>query len=278
LVSWQPSVGKVQRLPPGSCTAIKTYPHSNTLRFKCWGSGASNERIARELLGDVVPSTLELWYDDAAEYARLEWIDGVHFDPARMDEADLVAAGRLLGRIHSTHGAGWGSLDGAYAYPDPASAFAARFAAAVALLAEHDVRLARQVSSWSLPLLAWVRWDGPSTLVHGDYGLANLIRRQGRIHVLDWEHARWGHPEEDWTKIRLVSRFPEPSGFGRATEALPLLEEGWSAVTGRPAPRSEPAGTLLAVYFAMCLGTFFAVEPNPRLRWLRGLLDDTGCK
>jgi len=263
--------GKVSRdpttVPP---TAVKTYSSVDTARFKCWGSGVANERTARRLLGDAVPQVVDVWADGEAEYARLEWLDGRPLDLGA--PADLVAAGRLLGAVHACTGTWWGSLDGAHRFGDQRAAFASRFQAGVRLLAGHEPALAARVEGWSAPRLAAAGWRGEPRLVHGDFGPNNLLRCGAVVRVLDWEHARWGHPLEDWAKIRFAARFPEPNGFGAQQAALDLLAQGWTAVRGAPPPSAEPEGQLLEAYLAMCLGTFFPARPNPRLQWLADLV------
>jgi len=266
--------GKVVRtVLGGRRAAVKRYDRADTARFKCWGSGVRNEEIARRLLGDVVPRTLATWTEGEAELAALEWLEAAPFASGAGAGHGLEAAGRLLGRIHAQRGKRCGSLDGSCAFENHRSAFESRFRAGVGLLRGRDSELADRVAGWAAPRLAELGTDRPTALVHGDFGPANLLGQGERLWVIDWEHARWGDPQEDWAKIRLAARFPEPNGFGSGPAALEPLERGWSEETGCEPPRDPGFGALLEVYLAMCLGTFFAGEPNPRLSWLRSALD-----
>jgi aminoglycoside phosphotransferase (APT) family kinase protein len=253
---------------PGS--VVKTYPRADTLRFKCWDSGVYNEAVAGRLLPDIVPRTLGVWQDTLAEYARLEWLDGDRLDPVDAPDRDLRRLGEILGRIHSCEHHVWGTLSGRIRFTSAREAFASRFQSAVRLLTEVDPELAADVASWSGPRLEAAGWDGRPTLVHGDFGAANVICGGDHIRIIDWEHARWGHPLEDWAKIWFSVRFPEPNGFGTDTRRIRLIEQGWQDVTGRPPPADPMLSELLNAYFAICLGIFFAdAEPNHRLDWLR---------
>lgn len=252
----------------GKRTVVKIYPHGDTARFKCWGSGAGNERIARTFLGEHVPRTFSVWTDRRADYAELEWLSG---DVLRTDVAttlDLLTAGEMLGRIHSHRSNWWGSLDGVYRFVDPRSALQSRFTLAVTLLRNHDAWLAERVETWAVTLMDSVELTGPPVLVHGDFGPTNLIRSDDGQSVLDWEHARWGDAVEDWAKIRLAMTFPEPNGFGGGEEVLGLLETGWTTATDEQPPRNRSLESLLEVYFAVSLGVFFGGD-DPRMNWLR---------
>lgn len=261
--------GKVRLDPLDPDSVVKTYPREDTKQYKCWGSGAGNESLVHPLLPDIVPRTVAIWSDDTAEYTRLERLPGGRFDSTTATEDCLRHVGRVLGRIHSCRHRTWGSLDGRFHFTSAAEAVGSRFEAAVRLMARVDPLLARDTRSWGAEHLQSSRWDGEPTLVHGDFGPANLVRRGERIGVVDWEHARWGHPQEDWAKIRFAARFPEPNGFGVQPSRIRALEEGWQESTGRPAPDDPQLGELLDIYFAMCLGTFFGGHRDPRLHWLR---------
>jgi aminoglycoside phosphotransferase (APT) family kinase protein len=252
----------------GKRTVVKIYPHGDTARFKCWGSGVRNERIARLFLGEHVPMTFSVWTDHQADYAELEWLSG---SPLRTDVAtalDVLTAGEMLGRIHSHRSNWWGSLDGVYRFSDPRTALQSRFALAVTLLRDHDAWLAERVANWAVTLMNNVGLAGPPVLVHGDFGPSNLIRSGDGQSILDWEHARWGNAVEDWAKLRFAAKFPEPNGFGNGEGVLELLETGWTRVTGDPVPRNRSLESLLEVYFAISLGVFFGGD-NPRMDWLR---------
>jgi hypothetical protein len=251
----------------GRRVALKTYPAADTARFKCWGSGSRNEATARRRLGPIVPELVHWAFDDQAEFAWLEWIDG---DPPTGTDEFYLAAGRTLGRIHTQPGPYWGSLDGVWQFPTCRDALRSRFAAGVDLLAIADAGLAAQVRDWAAAALDRLTVHRAPVLVHGDFGLGNLLLDHG-IRVLDWEHARWGDVHEDWAKIRLAAVLPEPNHCGDA-RAVALVEHGWSEVVGRPPPRDPALERLLDAYLCCCLGVFFDGPDNAWLRRLRDLV------
>lgn len=261
--------GKVQidHRVPG--TVVKTYPYEDTLKFKCWGSGVGNEKVVERLLPGLGPRVVELWQDERAEYARLTLLRGSPLRIEHLSDELLEEAGIVLGRIHSCRHARWGSLNGKLHFTDARQAFSSRFRAALRLLAGVDPVLADAITAWSAPRLAAAVWSGEPVLVHGDFGPANLIKTPNGIRVVDWEHARWGHPQEDWAKIRFAIRFPEPNGFGTEARRIRLIERGWNSVTGEDPPTDPELADLLEAYFAICLGVFFQGTPNLRMRWLR---------
>jgi hypothetical protein len=254
------------RRPDGTPVAVKSYPRADTAAYKCWGSGVANERLVAPLLPGVrVPHTYRVWVEGGAEHAELAWLPGTR--PAvPLDAAALRRAGRLLGRVHGCRGGWWGSLDGRYRFETAAGAFADRFAAAVRLLARGHPELATAVRRWAGPRLGALRLTGPPRLVHGDFGPANLVTG-ATLGLLDWEHARWGHPQEDWAKIRLAADFPEPNGFG-PRPAVDAVAAGWRAATGGPPPDDPEAELLMRLYCAVCLGVFFAPLDLDRLAWV----------
>jgi len=265
-----PSVaGKVHidyRIPG---TVVKTYSREDTKRFKCWGSGVENEKIVECLLPGLGPRVVNLWQDEHAEYARLTLLNGSSLRIGDISDELLEEAGMVLGRIHSCRNATWGPLAGKLHFADARQAFVSRFRAALRLLASVDPALADTVTAWSAPRLATSIWSGGPVLVHGDFGAANLISTRNGIRVIDWEHARWGHPQEDWEKIRFAIRFPEPNGFGADMGRIQLIERGWKAVIKEDPPKDSGLAALLEVYFAICLGVFFQDRSDLRMRWLR---------
>ena len=250
--------------------AVKRYPAADTARYKCWGAGARNEEVARALLGPCVPDLLAGWHDGGTECVALEWVNADPLLRGQPAEPTLVAAGRLLGRMHSQVGPHWGSLDGAHVFADCRHALASRLDAATGLLTARDPELADAYRRWVRDRLHALPADaGPPVLVHGDFGPSNILADGDRLWVVDWEHARWGHPLEDWAKIWLAARFPEPNGF--AASAVTALGCGWSAETGRDVPADGPLSEVVQVYLAACLGVFFGERDGcrGRLDWVR---------
>jgi aminoglycoside phosphotransferase (APT) family kinase protein len=260
----------------GLRSVLKTYPRADTERFKCWGSGALNEAHVRPLLGSVVPTVLSAWADSEAEYVSLERIEADPFDAATASADQLAAAGRMLARIHGTRGTYWGALYGGYRFDDPLAALGTRIGAAVRLLGSQEPDLAEWLLRWTSWRLGAVTWVERPTLVHGDYGPANLLCAEDGLRVIDWEFARWGDPLEDWAMIRFSSRFPDPNGFGPA-ENLRRVEAGWREIAGRAPPRNDCLEEILYTYYAACLGIFFGGRPNVRIAWLRRFLERQGA-
>lgn len=256
-------------------TVVKIYPREDTQKFKCWGSGVENEKFVERLLPGLGPPVVDLWQDERAEYARLKRLHGSALAIEHISDELLEEAGMVLGRIHSCRNTSWGPLSGKPHFADARQAFCARFRAALRLLAPVDPALADAVAAWSASRLATATWSGEPVLVHGDFGAANLISTRNGIRVIDWEHARWGHPQEDWAKIRFAIRFPEPNGFGTDRGRIRIIERGWKAITQEEPPADPGLTDLLEVYFAICLGVFFQDRSDPRMRWLRKKME--GC-
>ena len=260
---------RVQRTD--GAVARKTYSAQDTAKFKCWGSGAGNERWAAALLGDLVPAVRAVWADEYAEYAELSWIEGTV--STELAQENIHTAGCLLGRVHACRGTWWGSLDGRWRFNSATEAFADRFAAATRLLRRSDPELAYTVSAWSRRELPRLHLPGPPVLVHGDFGPGNIVFGACSVHVIDWEHSRWGAAGEDWAKIRLAAEFPEPNGFG-SSEKVDALAAGWATIHGRAAPLNATTEQFLLVYYAVCLGVFFTENDFTendvdRLAWVR---------
>lgn len=265
--------GKASRHDQGGrVVVVKRYPRTDTLAYKCWGSGVANEKLVKPLIAARVPTLIRTWSDATDEYAELAWVRGHHPGvPVAAPVANTI--GRLLGELHSHSQNWWGSLDGKHKFSSAAEAFGSRFVAAVNLLGRSHPVLAGAVAAWARPRLADVRLPGPPVLVHGDFGPANLLVDR-EIAVIDWEHARWGHPHEDWAKIRSSIDFPEPNGFG-SRAALASLEEGWGGVTGRRPPDEPSDELVLRLYYAICLGVFFWPADRRRLAWAEALVTGT---
>jgi aminoglycoside phosphotransferase (APT) family kinase protein len=237
---------------------IKQYPDADTRRLKVLGSGARNEQFVPDALRDLVPALV--WYRRTVDGERvgLERREGARVAEPELSLARARAAGRTLGRIHAVQGPAPGSLDGAIAYRDQREAFTARWRHAVALVAEDDPGFAASLDAWAARLLPAIE-HSPCRLVHGDFGLASLLFRDGDDEVaavLDWEHARYGDPAEDWARIVLGVRFPEPTGFGDRPSVLAELRRGWHETCGPVAVASRPVWRLYALYHGAVLGAF----------------------
>lgn len=171
-------------------------------------------------------------------------------------ERRRTATGHLtLGRIHTQRGSYWGSLDGRWRFATCRDALRSRLAAATNLVGTCEPALAARIPAWTDTALDELAGLGPPVLVHGDFGVGNLLLNSG-IRVLDWEHARWGDVHEDRVKNRLAAKLSEPNNCGDAS-AVALLERGWSEVVGQPPPRCLQLERLLEVYLCCCLGVFF---------------------
>jgi aminoglycoside phosphotransferase (APT) family kinase protein len=251
---------------------VKRYPRTDTIAFKCWGSGVQNERLVEPVVAARVPTLIRTWSDATDEYAELAWVAGSH-PSVPIGPSLAKAVGRLLGEVHTHRQEWWGSLDGTHRFSSAADAFRDRFAAAMALLGGSHADLAAAVEAWARPRLDDIGLPGPPVLVHGDFGPANLLIGPG-IAVIDWEHARWGHAQEDWAKIRSSVDFPEPNGFGAAA-AVAGLEDGWREVTGHRPPDEPSDELILRLYYAICLGVFFWPADRRRLAWADALVTGT---
>jgi hypothetical protein len=211
-------------------TVVKIYPRADTQKFKCWGSGVENEKFVERLLPGLGPRVIELWQDERAEYARLKLLHGSSLRIEHIPDELLEEAGVVLGRIHSCHNATWGPLTGKPHFADPRQAFSSRFRAALRLLESVDPALADTVAAWSAPRLATAMWSGRPVLVHGDFGAANLISTRHGIRVIDWEHARWGHP----TALKNPEQWLLVSGFWLMVTGWLQVDSGVVMVPGRP--------------------------------------------
>ncbi|HWL37530.1 MAG TPA: phosphotransferase [Frankiaceae bacterium] len=245
--------------------AVKHFAAADTEALKCWGSGHANERVAARAVAGSAPEVVGTWSDDAGDHLAYRWVHGT---PLRPGGEAARAAGELLREVHATTGPWWGSLDGRFVFEDPVAALSSRFGHAVRLVAGVDEALARALERWGDAALGELVVAGPPRLVHGDFGPANLVETTTGLVALDWEHARWGHPAEDWAKIRLGLRFAEPNAFDAARWPTGDLLAGY----GDEAARHVADGALtsfLVVYYAATLGAFFEGRPNPRLDWIR---------
>jgi aminoglycoside phosphotransferase (APT) family kinase protein len=266
----------VRQVVAGARWACKTYHYTDTEKFKCWGSGARNEEVARILLGEAVPIIGATWDDEEAEHVLIEWIDAEPLDPAVATRNQFIMAGKVLGRIHSHGNSYWGALDGSFRFENPTDALRSRIGASVRLLAATDPALADALTRWSDQQLSRVAWNERPSLIHGDFGVRNLLcSGVDHLYVIDWEHARWGDPLEDWAMMRFSLAFPTPNSFG-SRQNLCQVKTGWRETAGRPLPRDDALEKLLYAYYAACLGVFFAKSQNSRLRWLRLFLEEHG--
>jgi Phosphotransferase enzyme family len=85
------------------------------------------------------------------------------------------------------------------------------------------------------------RLDGES-LVHCDVRSDNLCLREGRVVLLDWNHARIGNPAFDvafWLPSLVLEGGPDPATFG--VDELAVFVAGFfAAQAGLPAPEGAP--------------------------------------
>ena len=230
------------------------------------GSGSRNEALVPPPLKPYVPRLLAYARSHGTETVTLERAPGAAISPRRVESAHAEVAGALLGLVHSQRGVAFGSLDAKYVFPSQQSAFTARWDVAMRLLRTCDDTLARDTDAWARPRLRRLPATLEPRLVHGDYGAANLLWTEpGRVAIVDWEHARYGDPLEDWAKIRLGSQFADPNSFGTHRAVLNALRKAWRGVAPDLAARRVPP--LYLAYFAATLGVFFRDRAG-RLKWL----------
>jgi aminoglycoside phosphotransferase (APT) family kinase protein len=249
---------------------VKRYSYTETKRFKCFGSGSQNEAFLPSPIADWTPSLLAYSSSTDEEMATLEYREGQHLKGEEIGYAEAEEIGRVLGQIHSIQGNLFGSLDGSYQFRSLKEAFVPRWQVAVDLLSSLDESLARKVDKQGRLYFQYLdTWPLPR-LVHGDFGLANILWSPSRhiSSVLDWEHARFGDPREDWAKIRLASRFPEPNGLGSDLDLLAVVLQGWKQSVGTCDFVVDPAVHLYEIYYAVSLGVFFFPKDRQRLQWL----------
>lgn len=252
----------------------KVYLAEESARFKCYGSGHANEGRLPRAVAAFAPALISAAEGPGEDVAFLERLSGTPLRVDQLDERQAEAAGARLATIHAARGEWFGSLDGTHRYADWAGSWAPRWKVMVALVAGLDRELATDLDEWGRSLLPSAHDGTPPTLVHGDFGPANLLwsAHDPRPWVVDWEHARYGHPAEDLAKMRLAELFPEANGFRLGDRSLlPAVEAAWRE---RGSPRSWPPQLehLLTAYFAGTLGVFLDSPRRPRLTWLRSLL------
>jgi len=249
---------------------LKRYAHTETERLKCIGSGARNEALLPNTLAGLAPSLLAFSSNNEEEIVVLSHHTGRNLQVEEIGPIEAQMSGEVLGQIHSVTGAFFGSLDGNYRFDTLSDAFAGRWNVAMRLLHGVDRGLAADVNTWALPLIRQLNIFWPPRLVHGDFGLSNLLwhpSRQMPI-VLDWEHAHFGDPREDWAKIHLATRFLEPNGFGSDDVVLDTLWHGWLKTVRAIYLPAGPFMQLYEAYYAATLGVFFEGDGYNRLEWL----------
>jgi hypothetical protein len=263
----------------GQKCCLKRYPHAETARYKVYGSGYLNESLLPDILSGDVPRIVRHGRTADDDYAYLELISGVCWPTADLTQAQVRACGFMLGKIHQQRGQWFGSLDGEHRYSSWPDSWRPRWEVMVSLLRDADSALADEVARWGTARLASLPITCGPRLVHGDYGPANLIWVTGRPmpRVIDWEHARFGHPAEDWAKILLAERFVEPNGFRPASGSWAHeLWQGWQESW----PDNECGEVLteesllfFMVYFAGTLGVFLDGAGGGRIDWISDALD-----
>lgn len=260
-----------RRISAGVPIAEKYYSAADTAKFKCWGSGYRNEQIVATLLGSAVPAVVDTWSEESGDFITYRWVEGAPVAPGRE-----FAVGALLGRIHSVVGPHWGSLDNRHTFADGVSALASRWDFAMRLIRSVDPGFSSIVERWGDRVLAALDVPGLPRLVHGDFGPANLLDTGGDLVALDWEHARWGHPSEDWAKMRLAEAFAEPNGFTPDTWRTADIVAGAAEDAWLSDDTNNALETFLLAYYAISLGVFFPGTPNARLEWVRRMIDSQG--
>lgn len=263
---------RVERAPhAGQDCVLRMFSPQDTERYKCWGSGSGNDRVAAALLPDLVPQAVGHWTQDGVEVTAQRWVAAPTLLDVGVDRRTCALAGTALGTIHRQRGSGPGSLDGAYRFADQAEAFASRWRHAVRLVAHHGSALAQALDAWGAPRLR-LAGGTEARLVHGDFGASNLLVSGERCHVIDWEHARWGDPYEDLAKLKVARDVPEPNGIAADAGSWEVLTSAWAAQAEVTWQCDDRVMELYEVYFLMCLSVFFDETPNPRLERLRRLV------
>lgn len=245
---------------------VKRYPTEETRTFKCFGSGARNEALLPTELMSSAPRILRFESTETEDVVWLEALPGEQLSAPNLTEERARAAGKLLGQIHAHARDEYGSLDRRYVFVDAASAFRPRFEVALQLLHGTSSALATQLRSWAEPRIQDLRTQVlEARLVHGDFGLSNLIWGE-RPMIIDWEHARFGDPLEDWAKILLAQEFPEKNGMGTDAHILAAMARAWSGSSGLEADWLAPQMVLYKSYYAATLAVFLGNDNL--LRWL----------
>lgn len=255
----------------GRDCVVRRFSPQDTERYKCWGSGSGNDRVAAALLPDLVPEPLGHWTQDGTEVTAQLWVAAPTLLDAGVDRRNCALAGATLGTIHRQRGSGPGSLDGAHRFDGQAEAFASRWGHAVRLVAHHGAALAEALDAWGTARMH-LTGRAEARLVHGDFGASNLLVAGERCHVIDWEHARWGDPYEDLAKLKVARDFPEPNGIAKDARSWEVFTSAWAAQAEVTWSCDDRAMELYEVYFLMCLSVFFDHRPNLRLERLRHLV------
>jgi hypothetical protein len=263
----------------GRICCLKKYPHAETARYKVYGSGYLNESLLPGALSAAVPRIICHGRTAHDDYAYMEFIDGRHRPAENLSQPEVHACGSMLGKIHQQRGRWFGSLNGEYRYTSWRDSWRPRWEVMIRLLRDADDALADKVNCWGKARLASLRETCDPCLVHGDYGPGNLIwvERRPLPVVIDWEHARFGHPAEDWAKIFLAEIFREANGFSWAIGSCTSgLWQGWlDACEGNYLSEilTEEALLFFLVYFAGTLGVFLDGARGGRIHWIRDVLD-----
>lgn len=257
---------------------LKRYPHAETAQFKVFGSGYLNESFLPRALSADVPNIISHGQTPHDDYAYLELIKGTCRAAEALSCLEARACGTILGKINRQRGHWFGSLDGKYKYASWRESWIPRWKVMVRLLESVDRQLAERTASWGAAMLTRVDDTFNPFLVHGDYGPGNLIWTAGRCEpvVIDWEHARFGHPAEDWAKIFLAEIFSEANGFSSEHQSrIRAVWNGWVEAWGKESLReifTVEVVTFLMAYFAGTLGVFLDGSRGGRMEWLRGVL------
>lgn len=272
---------RITELNGQPCVA-KHYPRDETELYKCYGSGYRNEAIVGGRCDVPLPRALDFRDTESEQIAYLELLDG---DPRRaidLGSSESSVAGALLGDIHRTCGDWFGPLDGCRRYGSWHEAWRPRWRTMLGVVETVDQKLAERLAEWGDFVLDEFSLQTPPRLVHGDFGPGNLMwLRQGRgAAVIDWEHARYGHPAEDWAKICLAEIFPENNGFSDGSgSGVADVWRGWlsaaASFRGEVADCPRELLRLLAVYYAGTLGVFLETgEARLRHDWVVSIIEN----
>lgn len=129
---------------------------------------------------------------DGRPWTGYEWVE---LQPAAVNPVLAEDAGRQLGLLHAQSRRVPGLRERSPDLAPAVETLCGRIATFDAPLAERIQRLAEAVSSTLL------KEPTRAVLLHGDWGWRNALRGpDGAIWLIDFEHARWGHPFLDFAK------------------------------------------------------------------------------
>jgi aminoglycoside phosphotransferase (APT) family kinase protein len=186
--------------------------------------GVSEAALLRRLaeLGFPVPNVISVGGPDVlgAGFMVTEWIDGDVHTPRSAAQLDkIVRVGMatelatMLARLHALQADEFRGLPEDREASTDAEFYFDQFDATLDALEGVECLVLDYARAWLARQLPHMRMQ--STLVHGDFRLANVVWRDQKIAgVLDWETARLGNPLFDLGWICMGARSEEDSIMG----------------------------------------------------------------